>query len=293
MLMAWALLSAAFSGQEEERDPHLRIDPAGETVTVDLSALKPFGAEELAVFWGDTAVEVKDGKAEIAQATPDKQLVVKVGKPSFELRIKFLAANVRRAVSGPLTLDKQEAAWLTTSGASEGEWKLRSYDPRYPAYAKDDLVTLDGVETSTLPPLLKAGKGAFHLVSPKSLTAWLTVAEKCYDSVFKNDWDGFVSCWSRVDRQQAKKHMDCKTAWNNIGKMAEKLSLKKYEFLHIHEGSLKGEETKTSAPHKADTHWSKKIMFRRVSDEGKSVGKDTSVLVTLEDGRWVVESITP
>lgn len=283
---AWApAFAEATAGKQEGGTVHLRVSPEGAAVAVDLSVLKAFlekapeDASKFKVQSGGAAAEVKDWKAEVAGAKPGGEIVISCEDPALKFTIKLEPADKRRAESGAANVFNQDAAWASVCDTGDGKWKQKSNDIRYGISTEGAQVTLDGVEVGSWTPLAKSGGGSLYLVSAKKLTAWVDIAQKCYDAILKEDWATYVSCFNKSDQADADKYADCRMYWNAVRKTVEKNSVEKFVFSQIRKSGT--------------TEKVKCLLFKRIDDDGKMVGYETLINVTLEDGKWVVDLVSP
>ncbi len=287
---ALVAMFAAGAVRAQDNAPFVRVDEKGETVTVDLGALKGFLEQEpadasgFAVQYGGQDVERADKEAwkvEVAGVTPGdaNSIVISCDTPVFKLTLGLKVADKRRAEAGGANCFTQDAAWASVCDTGEGKWKQKTSDTRFGVFADGPAVTLDGVEVSAFTPLAKGVKGSFYLVPEKKLRAWLEVAQKCYDALLKEDWATYVSCFTRLQQSQADKNADCRTWWNSVRKTIEKNSIEKFVFNKI----------RTTG----STESSKGLLFKRMNDDNEQVGIDTLLGVVIEDGKWKVSMVSP
>ncbi len=284
------VMFAAAAARAQESAPFLRVDEKGETVTVDLGALKGFlenapeNASGFAVQYGGKDVERADKaawKVEIAGVTPGdaNSIVISCNTPVFKLTLGLKVADKRRAEAGGTNCFSQEAAWASVCDTGEGKWKQKTSDLRFGVFTEGPAITLDGVEVSAFTPLVKGAKGSFYVVPEKKLTAFRDVAQKCYDALLKEDWATYVSCFKKSKQADADKYADCRMYWNAVRKTIEKNSVEKFVFAGLRKSGT--------------TEARKNCMFKRMNDDNEQVGYDTLLAVEIEDGKWVVDLVSP
>ena len=91
--------------------------------------------------------------------------------------------------------------------------------------------------------------------------------------------DDFVQTFNESDQKQADKRGDCRMYWTSLRRTVDKNNVVKYEYQRINKNVNKSRR--------------KKLMFKRLDGDDKQVGFDTAIIVHIENGKWVVELVSP
>ncbi|MBI2899460.1 MAG: hypothetical protein HYY17_04705 [Planctomycetes bacterium] len=275
-------VASAWAAADDPRGD-LRIDPRGETLTIDLGALRSIckdpDAEGFFVDLNGTEIPRNDRKAWTLQleARPGSEAVIR--RAGLRITVTFQAIDKRRAVAWRATCFAEDVAVAAVCDSGDGKWKVAGEDSRLPVWAGNGRVTLDGTDVATLPALVRGSSSAFYVVPERTLDSWLKVAQTCYDAILQDQWALYVSTFNQHDRAQAEKYADCRLYWNAVRRTIEKNDVVEFRFKNIN-------------PYGSSRTW-RKLMFQRIDDDGKQVGLDTAILLVLEDGEWRIASVSP
>jgi hypothetical protein len=261
----------------DEVRAELRIQPDGEKIAVDLKGisgiLKDADPSEYEVLLGGTAVDRPDPKAATIEfaATPGGEVIVRNKKRDFVLTVSLVAGDKRRAYQSSTKAFGEDVVVATVCNMGDGGWHVKSADVRYPVWAEKDTVTLDGMPFVTFPAVAKGKQCALVIVPAKNLTAALEVAQQFIDALLKKDFNGF-SALLGSDRE--------KTYWNAARKSIENAKIVKTRYRGINSYQT--------------TEIRKKLMFDQLTEfDEVPRGGSWPVSLILEDGKWVIEKVTP